>query len=165
MKNKYHIPILVIISITLIGTVLAVLIENHKQKIIDTEIEYVTQSPIKDTLQFEDSVYTYIFKLRIQHPHIVYAQMVLESATFNSKLFHENNNMCGMKIAMQRPTTAIGVKNNYAVYHNWKECILDYAIWQSIYARNLSEDEYLKKLSSLYAEDKEYVNKLRQIYK
>lgn len=160
LKTKY---LIIIGIICLILTIVFINIVHKKSEIVEKEIILIEN--IKDTLQFEDSIYTYIFKLRIQHANIVYAQAILESAKFTSKIFKENNNLFGMKLAYQRPTTAICVKNNHAVYHNWKECILDYAIWQSIYARNLTEDEYLKKLSSLYAEDKEYVNKLRQIYK
>lgn len=105
-----------------------------------------------------------IVNLNIKHSDIVYAQAVLESRFFTSKLFINNNNMFGMKLARVRPTTAIDAdENGYAIYNSWKECLIDYALYQSSYLRGLSHDEYMKKLASSYAEDKDYINKLTRI--
>ena len=40
---------------------------------------------------------------------------------------------------------------------------MDYAIWQSIYARGKTADEYLAYLDTVYAEMKGYSNLLRKI--
>ena len=38
-----------------------------------------------------------ISKLNFKYPHIVLAQAILETGTFESKIFKENNNLFGMK--------------------------------------------------------------------
>lgn len=100
----------------------------------------------------------------VQHPHIVYAQMRLESANFTSVLAKSNNNYFGMKHARKRPTFSIGEKKGYATYRNWVYSILDYAMWQKHYADNLSEKEYLERLKN-YATDKNYIEKVKKIAK
>lgn len=100
----------------------------------------------------------------VQHPHIIYAQMRLESANFTSVLCKSNNNYFGMKDAYKRPTFSIGAKNGYATYRNWVYSILDYAMWQKHYANDLSEEEYLNRLKT-YATDKNYIEKVKKIAK
>lgn len=105
-----------------------------------------------------------LIKFNVKFPHIVYAQAVLESGGFKSDLFIENNNMFGMKIAKQRPTTAKGLGSSYAKYDNWMMSVLDYALFQSAFLRKINnEDRYYKYLAANYAEDPGYVSKLRKI--
>lgn len=101
--------------------------------------------------------------LGMQHKHIVYAQMRLESGNFQSDLAKSNNNFFGMKKACQRVTTATKKENGYAYYEHWSLSVMDYALWQRKYAYNLTEEEYLSKLGDVYAEDKEYVTKVSKI--
>lgn len=104
-------------------------------------------------------------EMQVQHPDIVLAQMKLESGHYQSKLAKENNNYFGMKHPRQRATVSLGEKNGYANYRNWCYSILDYALWQKRYAYNLSEDEYLEKCGKNYAEDKKYIEKVKNIAK
>jgi len=101
-----------------------------------------------------------IERLNIKHADIVYAQAVLETGEFKSRVFKNNNNLFGMKLAYSRPTTALGMELNHAYYSSWKESVLDYALWQSSFGRRLSRDEYLDLISKIYAEDKSYINKI-----
>lgn len=101
--------------------------------------------------------------LNVEHPHIVFAQMRLESGNFKSALAKNNNNFFGMKYPRQRTTIAQGNDRGYAYYRSWSYSVLDYAIWQRIYASGLTEDEYLEMLSEKYAEDKAYVKKVKSI--
>lgn len=103
--------------------------------------------------------------LDIQHPNIVLSQMKLESGHYQSKLAKENNNYFGMRHPAQRLTVSVKSKNGYAHYRNWAYSILDYALWQRRYAYNLSEDDYLTKLSKVYAEDKNYIEKVKKLRK
>lgn len=111
----------------------------------------------------QDSIFTEIFNIRIEHPDIVYAQAVLETGNFQSKLFIEGNNCFGMKVPAQRPTLARSILYGHASFNTWKESIYDYAIWQSRYCKNLTREQYLNFLSKNYAECSEYVNKLLHI--
>lgn len=101
--------------------------------------------------------------LNVEHPHIVFAQMRLESGNFQSDLAKNNNNFFGMKYPRQRATVAQGADRGYAYYRSWSYSVLDYAIWQRIYASGLTEDEYLEMLSEKYTEDKDYVRKVKSI--
>src|SRR5690554_3322128 len=63
-----------------------------------------------DSLSFRDELLTLIFKLRLEHPDIVFAQAILETGNFKSEIFKENKNLFGLKMPWNRPTLAIGVK-------------------------------------------------------
>ena len=110
-----------------------------------------------------EKVLTLIDTLNVEHPHIVFAQMRLESGNFKSDLAKNNDNFFGMKYPRQRATVAQGVDRGYAYYRSWSYSVLDYAIWQRRYASGLTEDEYLEMLSEKYAEDKAYVRKVKSI--
>lgn len=110
-----------------------------------------------------ESVLALLDTLNVEHPHIVFAQMRLESGNFQSDLAKNNNNFFGMKYPRQRATVAQGADRGYAYYRSWSYSVLDYAIWQRIYASGLTEDEYLEMLSEKYTEDKAYVRKVKSI--
>ena len=133
-----------------------------KEKFLDLSTEQITEEIISD---FKDDVLNYIYEMRIDYPYIVYAQALKESANFTSDIFKENHNLFGMKIPERRSTVAIGVNRGHAVYLNWKMSIIDYALFQEAYMRNLSEDEYFEKLGRIYAQDKNYEKDLRNIVK
>lgn len=110
-----------------------------------------------------ERVLTLLDTLNVEHPHIVFAQMRLESGNFKSDLAKNNDNFFGMKYPRQRATVAQGVDRGYAYYRSWSYSVLDYAIWQRRYASGLTEEEYLEMLSEKYAEDKAYVRKVTNI--
>ena len=102
-------------------------------------------------------------ELGIEHPHIVFAQMRIESGNFKSNIATTNNNFFGMKHPKQRITTSKGNKNGYASYENWALSVVDYGLWQRRYASGLTEDEYYALLKVKYAEDDNYVPKVKGI--
>lgn len=108
-------------------------------------------------------VYDLIFELRLDHPDIVMAQAIEESGHFRSTLFTQGHNCLGMKVPCTRPTTAVGTLKGHARYSSVRDCILDYALWQSSFARGLSRDEYLALLDRTYASKKGYSDRLRRI--
>lgn len=68
-----------------------------------------------------------------------------------------------MKLARSRNTTAIGEFSGHALYEDWRQSVMDYSLYQSTYLRKIrTEDQYLEYLSQHYAEDPNYVNKLKQ---
>jgi uncharacterized FlgJ-related protein len=97
-------------------------------------------------------------------PYIVYAQAVLETNNFTSKIFIENHNLFGMKEAVKRINTAKGTQFQHAYYDNWVESIYDYGYYVSTYLSDLkTESDYFDYLAKYYAEDKSYVDKLKSI--
>lgn len=118
-----------------------------------------------DYLPFsEANLISLMNSIGIAHADIVLAQAKLETGNFTSKVFIENNNLFGMRLAKQRETTAIGEQYNHAMYGGWKQSVMDYKLWQDRYAhRCKSKKAYLRYLSKNYAEDKQYINKLKQM--
>lgn len=113
--------------------------------------------------EFSDNLLEYIYEMRIEHPYIVYAQALKESARFTSNIYKENHNLFGMKVPERRSTVVIGVNRGHAVYLNWKMSVIDYALFQEAYMRGLTEDEYLARLGRMYAQDKDYEKDLRKM--
>lgn len=103
-------------------------------------------------------------RLNINYPHIVYSQSLLETGHFESNIFLEGNNLFGMKQARIRINTAEGTYNGHAYYNSWQESVYDYAFFSCRYLSKISsENEYFEYLSKTYAEDPNYVNKLKSI--
>ena len=125
--------------------------------------EVITSNILKEPESFHDEVLEYIYELRLDHPNIVFAQAIKESGNFTSIVFKENHNLFGMRVPERRATTCIGINRTYAVYSNWKASILDYALYQEAYMKNLTEEEYLKKLQRTYAEDTLYTKDLKSL--
>lgn len=111
----------------------------------------------------DSTALSFIEESGIQHPYIALAQMKIESGNYTSNIAKKNNNYFGMRHPAQRLTVSLGNKNGYARYRNWAYSILDYALWQRRYAYNLSEEDYLTKLSKTYAEDPNYITKVKKV--
>ncbi len=102
-----------------------------------------------------------LLRLNIKYPHIVMAQAMQESS-FKSPMFNHNNNMLGMKVARRRPSTNIGEQFNHANYDNWRDAVVDYALWQCTFILDVkTEDEYYQVLDGVYAESTTYISKVR----
>ena len=110
-----------------------------------------------------NEVWNYAYHLGIKHHDIFMGQVALESSYLKSNIFKTNNNMLGMKMPKQRRTTAIGEKNGFAYYRNWKDCVLDYLLYQQKYYADDNEDyyEFLKRMG--YCEKDDYVDKLKVV--
>jgi hypothetical protein len=63
-----------------------------------------------------------------------------------------------MKVATIRPTTNLGEQSGHAYYNNWKNSVIDYALWQCRVLNVIqTENQYYEYLYEHYAEDKSYV--------
>lgn len=89
----------------------------------------------------------------IKHPTIVKAQAILETAHFTSDLCVKNNNLFGLYDSKNR---------RYYSYNHWWESIIAYK--KTIQKRYENSRYYYMFLEDIeYAEDKEYINKLKEI--
>lgn len=103
-------------------------------------------------------------RLNIRFPEIVLAQSILETGHYSSRIFEENNNLFGMKQARARSTSAVGTQLGHAYYDNWKQSVLDYALFQNAYMNKLRKpNQYLKYLDKNYAEANDYDKALTNI--
>ena len=163
-------PVMIVIGLLVI-TVINVIVYHYVGDKKLNDIKYISEETkmmiINEDRQFsEDKLKQFILELNIKFPHIVYAQARLESGHFKSKIFRENNNFFGMKVARKRPTTNKGEQNGHAYFDSWKDCVVDYAFYQAAYLSDIkTESEYYAYLSANYAEDPTYVAKLKKLAK
>lgn len=107
--------------------------------------------------------YQELINQKIDEPQIVFAQAALETGWFKSKRFKMSNNLFAMKMPKRRLTTAIGTYNGYATYETWIDSIEDYGIWQQHHKRKYTKEGYLCFINRIYAEDPQYIAKVRKI--
>ncbi|KAA9339866.1 hypothetical protein F0P96_04415 [Hymenobacter busanensis] len=90
------------------------------------------------------------------------AQAVLESRNFTSDVYQRAHNFFGMTFPSKRDTVAIGKDGKYCKYANDLDCIRDYFKWLS-YWKIYSDAQLLEFLKKSYAEDSQYLVKVRNI--
>ena len=133
----------------------------ERKMIISNEVKVIIA---KQNEFSEEKLVKLISSLHFPFPHIVMAQAMHETNFFTSSIFRENNNLFGMKMATVRITTSKDVNREHAVYDTWMDSVYDRAFYSATYLSNVkTEDEYYSFLGQFYAEDPEYVNKLKQI--
>jgi len=134
--------------------------------------KWVHKTEVTDTLKVhgepfsEEALVELMRNSNVKYPHIVLAQAKLESANFTSKIFKQNNNMFGMKMPKQRPTSAIGEENGFAVYRDWIDCVYDYMLYQANAMSTVdNEVEYFTRLEEKYCTDTGYVASVKELIK
>lgn len=126
-------------------------------------------SIINQTDSFSESeLIMMINGLNIMYPEVVLAQSKLETANYTSDIFKVAGNLFGMKPARIRPFTHYGIYKDHADYlGNWRLSVIDYALWQSREASKSNvktREDYLTLLRIKgYAEDDEYISKLKKL--
>ena len=115
----------------------------------------------------KENLYEQIKKLGIKFPDVVFAQAVLETGHFTSKLFQQGNNLFGMKVPSKRETLSIGKrKGGYAIFDSWESSVNDYLLWQDYVLRNKNiktKKQYLALLDRIYAKNENYVVHLHRV--
>lgn len=98
---------------------------------------------LKEALEYYD----------IHHPEIVYAQALLETGYFRSQGCLRDNNLFGLYNSR---------KHRYHKFNHWTVSVIKYKEW--IQKRYKPPEDYYKFLQRIgYAEDPQYVNKLKSI--
>lgn len=96
----------------------------------------------------------------VKHPEIVYAQAILETGHFKSRIFRDYNNLFGLYNSATK---------DYYKFNHWSESVLAYMNYvQYKYKGDDSKppNDYYKFLEDLgYAEDKQYIQKVKRIVK
>ena len=90
-----------------------------------------------------------------KHPHIVYAQAVLETGHFKSDLCLNDNNLFGLYNSKKR---------RYHTFDHWTESVVAYLDY--VQYRYKPPNDYYKFLLDIgYAKDPHYINKVKEIVK
>lgn len=150
------------ISYNRIVILLVFLTVLHLGTYVSTKTKIVPDYQIRNDVFTEEKLVDYLKLIRVKFPHIVLAQARLESDNYSSFVFKNNNNMFGMKHPVVRVTTSLGKCVGYASYNSWRESVLDYALYISKFIPDISsEKDYYDFLKRYYAEDPNYVDKLK----
>lgn len=114
-----------------------------------------------------------VYKMCVQsgawYPEIIMAQFILESGSGTSNIALNARNFYGMKYigTKGRPTLQIPSMNvgGYGMYLNWQHSILDRVLWDDyMFNKTIpSREQYLNKISGIYAEDPDYIDKILRI--
>ncbi|MEJ7695059.1 glucosaminidase domain-containing protein [Daejeonella sp.] len=105
-------------------------------------------------------------ELKIKYPEVALSQARLETGNFTSDIFKENHNLFGMKMAELRPTSAVGVNRGHALYTNWRESVIDYALFQSFTIsrlKNITKDAYREHIQKYYSETSDYLVRIDRV--
>lgn len=101
----------------------------------------------------EEGLMDALIYFEVKHPHIVYAQAILETGNFTSKVCKENNNLFGLYDSRNK---------KYYTFNHWSESIIAYINY--IQYKYSPPKDYYKFLQDIgYAEDPTYTDKLRII--
>jgi len=165
VTGTWLIAILCVLLMSIAVTTIVTINRVNNVRFISEETKAIILREADKQNEFSrEKLKAYILELNVKYPHIVMAQAELETGGFKSFIFKTNKNCFGMKEAKRRPTTNKGTENNHAVYNDWRESVQDYAMFAAAYLNNIrTEDEYFEYLRQNYAEDPNYVNKLKAI--
>lgn len=131
----------------LLGTIFGINYTKYK-----TKEDVIVSAYFKhqnDTLTIE-TLYNELKINKVQHPEIVLKQAILETGHFTSKVFRLNNNLFGFYNGKR-----------YLSFNSWQQSVKYYKTWQD---KRYKSGDYYQFLSGLpYAEDCDYIDKLKQI--
>lgn len=103
----------------------------------------------------DDDLMAVLEYYNVKHKNIVYAQAILETGHFRSKVCREYNNLFGLYNSRSK---------DYYKFNHWSESVVAYLNY--IQYRYKPPDDYYKFLEEIgYAEDPQYITKLKNIVK
>jgi hypothetical protein len=114
---------------------------------------------------YREMVFNAIDNMDFKFKDIVKAQAILESGHFKSDVFRHNNNAFGIRLPKKRETTAIGSNLGYAVYNDICLSIEDRLLYEKRYLSKFTKEQYYSYLNRVYAKNKTYSKKLKNIQK
>ena len=103
----------------------------------------------------DDDLMAVLEYYNVKHKNIVYAQAILETGHFRSKVCMEYNNLFGLYNSRSK---------DYYKFNHWSESVVAYLNY--IQYRYKPPNDYYKFLEEIgYAEDPQYITKLKNIVK
>ena len=169
LKIFFNKTILFRYAVTILGLLLIVALVSLVEKPKVIYVQNWERIPVvvyrdKPDMFTEDKLIRYLKALNIKYPEVVFAQAVIESGNFTSKKFKKDNNLFGMKKARSRATLALDSEGNYARFNTWRESVIDYALYQSMFVRKIkSRDAYISHLADSYATSPNYSKHLIKV--
>ena len=126
------------------------------------------QLPIRDTtILNKNNVINYLKHTPIEYKDVVYAQILIETNSFKSRICKKKHNLFGMHYMYNRRTTALYKTKSYVKYSNWQSSIDDYYLYQAnLFSKHeFTRKQYLLYLNHHFAQNKNYSQILVRVIK
>lgn len=163
MKNKWFKALIVAVTVMPWSVVITLLLQIKSIASQQPKVETVPVIEVADTIINEqpkffsqvpkEGLEEALSYYGLEHKDIVYAQAILETGHFKSKICKENNNLFGLYNSK---------KKRYYKFKHWTESVVAYKEW--IQKKYQPPDNYYTFLEEInYASDKKYISTLKSI--
>lgn len=154
----------------LFGIVILLIIANILQPVIlldysnklEEKYKIIEEKELQEDLEYKQTFFSKspkeglkeaLFYYNIEHSDIVYKQAILETGNFKSDLCVNKNNLFGLYDSKNK---------EYYSFNHWTESVKAYKKY--IQYRYKGNEDYYHFLSRIgYAEDKQYISKLKKL--
>lgn len=152
---KLKVTLLILLTV-LIGFIAVVLTANYTKvepKTLDSVSVVEDKVPNFMSKPPQEGLMEALIYYKVDHPEIVYAQAVLETGWFTSNLCLNSHNLFGLYNSK---------KSQYYKFNHWTESVVAYVKFVQ-YKYNPTENYYDFLTRIGYAEDKDYISKVKNI--
>lgn len=153
IKLRIHV-VWIIIALLAVAFFINIYSDNKKENIIiEKEDSVSVQWRQNHFLLSEENLYNELVAQGVDFPEIVTAQAILETGHFKSYACLQQNNLFGLR----------NNKGNYMSFPHWTDAVAAYKKYIQRYNHPVPEDYYAYLQELGYAEDPQYIDKLKQI--
>lgn len=153
IRMKIHV-VWFIIALLVVAFLINVYSDNKKEDtIIEKEDSVSVQWRQNHFLLSEENLYNELVAQGVDFPEIVTAQALLETGHFKSYACLQQNNLFGLR----------DNKGKYMSFPHWTDAVAAYKKYIQRYNHPVPEDYYAYLQELGYAEDPQYIDKLKQI--
>lgn len=153
IKLRIHVVWFIIVLLA-VAFFINVYSDNKKENtIIEKEDSVSVQWRQNHFLLSEENLYNELVAQGVDFPEIVTAQAVLETGHFKSYACLQQNNLFGLR----------DNKGTYMSFPHWTDAVAAYKKYVQRYNHPVPEDYYAYLQELGYAEDPQYIDKLKQI--
>lgn len=153
IRMKIHV-VWFIIALLIVAFFINVYSDNKKENtIIEKEDSVSVQWRQNHFLLSEENLYNELVAQGVDFPEIVTAQALLETGHFKSYACLQQNNLFGLR----------DNKGTYMSFPHWTDAVAAYKKYIQRYNHPVPEDYYAYLQELGYAEDPQYIDKLKQI--
>lgn len=153
IRMKIHV-VWFIIALLVVAFFINVYSDNKKEDIIvEKEDSVSVQWRQNHFLLSEENLYNELVAQGVDFPEIVTAQAILETGHFKSYACLQQNNLFGLR----------DNKGTYMSFPHWTDAVAAYKKYIQRYNHPVPEDYYAYLQELGYAEDPQYIDKLKQL--
>jgi uncharacterized FlgJ-related protein len=143
-----------IVALLVVAFLINIYSDNKKENaIIEKEDSVSVQWRQNHFLLSEENLYNELVAQGVDFPEIVTAQAILETGYFKSYACLQQNNLFGLR----------DNKGKYMSFPHWTDAVAAYKKYIQRYNHPVPEDYYAYLQELGYAEDPQYIDKLKQI--